>query len=107
MRKGTVISFTRDWQGNIKARANDHDLVTVTSPKLAQAVFDIYLGDQVQVLPFRAAGRAFQMTVVASYPGSNLDAKIMPPDGSTVSVRDWARSYGSSNEASFFDRRSC
>ena len=55
MRKGTVISFTRDWQGNIRARANDHDLVTVTSPKLAQAVFDIYLGDQVRVVLSGAA----------------------------------------------------
>ncbi len=47
VKKGTVIAFSRDGQGNIEARANEHSLVKVQSQKLAQAVFDIYLGSTV------------------------------------------------------------
>lgn len=48
VKKGTVIAFTRDGQGNIEACANEHSLVKVQSQKLAQAVFDIYLGATVR-----------------------------------------------------------
>ena len=47
VKKGTVITFTRDGQGSIEACANEHSLVKVQSQKLAQAVFDIYLGSMV------------------------------------------------------------
>lgn len=47
VKKGTVIAFTKDDQSYIHARANEHSLVEVQSQKLAQAVFDIYLGAQV------------------------------------------------------------
>lgn len=29
MRKGTVLTFTRDHEGTLCARANEHDLITV------------------------------------------------------------------------------
>lgn len=45
VRKGTVMTFTKDQQGGVIARANDHELATVQSPKLAAAIFDIYLGE--------------------------------------------------------------
>jgi len=47
VKKGTVIAFARDSKGGVRAWANGHDLVEVQSEKLAQAVFDIYLGDTV------------------------------------------------------------
>jgi hypothetical protein len=47
VKKGTVIAFARDGKGSVRAWANQHDLVEVHSEKLAQAVFDIYLGETV------------------------------------------------------------
>lgn len=46
VKKGTVLTFTKDTQGNVKARANDTELVHVNSAKLASAIFDLYLGEQ-------------------------------------------------------------
>lgn len=60
VKKGTVIAFARDGKGSVRAWANQHDLVEVHSEKLAQAVFDIYLGETVVCKIARAqAGKNF------------------------------------------------
>ena len=60
MKKGTVLVFRRDGNGRLRARANEYDLTEVSSTKLCQAVFDLYLGDQpVSRKAKRAAGESF------------------------------------------------
>ena len=60
MRKGTLLVFKRESGGRLRARANDHDLADVSSSKLCQAVFDLYLGDQpVSRKAKRVAGDSF------------------------------------------------
>lgn len=46
VKKGTLLTFTKQGSGKMTARANGVQLMTVESPKLCQAVFDLYLGDQ-------------------------------------------------------------
>ena len=46
VKKGTLLTFTKQGAGTMTARANGQQLMTVQSPKLCQAVFDLYLGDQ-------------------------------------------------------------
>src|SRR4051794_8540111 len=46
VRKGTVLTFSRDNTGRLFAKANDCVLGSVVSPKLCHAIFDLYLGDQ-------------------------------------------------------------
>ena len=46
MRKGTVLEFRRDAEGNLAARADDTPLITVTSRPLCAAIFDLYIGEQ-------------------------------------------------------------
>ena len=46
VKKGTLLTFTKQGPGTMTARANGLQLMTVESPKLCQAVFDLYLGDQ-------------------------------------------------------------
>ena len=45
VRKGAVLTFTKDTEGHLTAKANNDELLTVRSPKLGQAIFDLYLGD--------------------------------------------------------------
>ncbi|KAK9830556.1 hypothetical protein WJX72_012447 [[Myrmecia] bisecta] len=45
VRKGTVFTFSRSNDGHLIALANDTRVLKVQSPKLCQAVFDLYLGD--------------------------------------------------------------
>lgn len=46
VRKGTLIEFRRGPGGSLAASADGVPVVTVTSPHLAAAVFDIYVGDE-------------------------------------------------------------
>ena len=46
VRKGTVLTFTRDHEGNLAARADAHELVSVQSRPLCAAIFDLYIGEQ-------------------------------------------------------------
>lgn len=46
VKKGTLLTFTKQGPGKMTARANGLELMSVESPKLCQAVFDLYLGDQ-------------------------------------------------------------
>ena len=60
VKKGTLLIFRRDGAGRLRAAANEHALADVDSPKLCQAVFDLYLGDQpVSRKAKRAAGESF------------------------------------------------
>lgn len=45
VRKGAVLTFAKDANGHLTAKANNDELLSVRSPKLAQAIFDLYLGD--------------------------------------------------------------
>lgn len=66
VRKGTVLVFTRDQAGNLTARADDHDLITVRSRPLCHAVFDLYVGDQpVSRKAKRIVGESFQRLIEA------------------------------------------
>ncbi len=46
VKKGTLLTFTKQGSGKMTARANGLQLMSVESPQLCQAVFDLYLGDQ-------------------------------------------------------------
>ena len=46
MRKGTVLTFTRDGEGTLAARADAHELIRVQSRPLCAAIFDLYIGEQ-------------------------------------------------------------
>ena len=46
VRKGTVLEFRRDAEGNLAARADDVPLITVASRPLCAAIFDLYIGEQ-------------------------------------------------------------
>ena len=46
VRKGTVLTFTRDREGNLAARADAHELACVQSRPLCAAIFDLYIGEQ-------------------------------------------------------------
>lgn len=46
VKKGTVLAFVKHGPGTLIAKADGKNLITITSPKLCQAVFDLYLGDQ-------------------------------------------------------------
>ena len=59
VKKGTVLAFVKQGPGTLTAKADGKKLVTITSPKLCQAVFDLYLGDQpVSAESRQAAGMA-------------------------------------------------
>lgn len=45
VRRGTVMQFSRARSGHLCATANGAPVATVHSPKLCEAVFDLYLGD--------------------------------------------------------------
>ncbi|KAK9805933.1 hypothetical protein WJX73_006432 [Symbiochloris irregularis] len=60
VKKGTLLVFRKEGNGRLRARANDHELADVSSTKLCQAVFDLYLGDQpVSRKAKRIAGESF------------------------------------------------
>lgn len=44
--KGAMIVFERTADGHVTARIGPHVLDTVRSPKLSEALFDLYLGEQ-------------------------------------------------------------
>ena len=79
MKKGTLLVFRRDGSGRLRARANDHELADVSSPKLCQAVFDLYLGDQpVSRKAKRIAGESFFRLDAAQQYEPPQDALVCP-----------------------------
>lgn len=46
IRRGCVILFSRAQSGHLRTTADGAPIATVHSPKLCEAVFDLYLGEQ-------------------------------------------------------------
>ena len=66
VRKGTVLVFTRDQSGYLSAKADHHDLITVKSKPLCDAIFDLYIGDQpVSKKAKRMTGESFARLVTS------------------------------------------
>jgi hypothetical protein len=66
VRKGTVLTFTRDGGGTLAAHADAHELVKVQSKPLCAAIFDLYIGEQPVSKKARAvAGASFARLVDA------------------------------------------
>lgn len=66
VRKGTVLMFTRDQAGYLSAKADHHDLITVQSKPLCDAIFDLYIGDQpVSKKAKRMTGESFARLVTS------------------------------------------
>jgi hypothetical protein len=65
VRKGTLIEFRRGPGGTLAASADGVPIVAVTSPALAAAVFDIYVGDEPACPAAREAACAGAAAVVA------------------------------------------
>ena len=77
MKKGTVISFSKDGRGAITTRVNELDLNRVQSAKLCEAIFDLYVGDQpVSAKARRTAGESFLRM--------RDDAPFVPPPDALV-----------------------
>ena len=68
IKKGTIIEFRRGPGGALTASANGHHIVSVASPALTEAVFDIYLGDEPACPSAQEAARAGAAAVVAGAP---------------------------------------
>ncbi len=66
VKKGTVLVFTRDQAGHLCAKADQHDLITVQSKPLCDAIFDLYVGDQpVSKKAKRMTGESFARLVTS------------------------------------------
>ena len=66
VKKGTVLVFTRDQAGYLCAKADQHDLITVQSKPLCDAIFDLYIGDQpVSKKAKRMTGESFARLVTS------------------------------------------
>ena len=66
VKKGTVLVFTRDESGHLCAKADQHDLITVQSKPLCDAIFDLYVGDQpVSKKAKRMTGESFARLVTS------------------------------------------
>lgn len=68
VKKGTLLTFTKQGSGTMTARANGQQLLTVESPKLCQAVFDLYLGDQPVSTESRQAAGDAVMGMIGTIP---------------------------------------
>ena len=77
VKKGTVLVFTRDQAGHLCAKADQHDLITVQSKPLCDAIFDLYVGDQpVSKKAKRMTGESFARLVTSD--------KYIAPQGPLV-----------------------
>lgn len=86
VKKGTLLTFTKQGSGTMTARANGQELLTVESPKLCQAVFDLYLGDQpVSKESQQAAGDAV-MGMIGSIPYYSPADKGLCSQGNSCQV---------------------
>lgn len=66
VKKGTLLAFVKHGSGTMTAKADGKALVTVNSPKLCQAVFDLYLGDQPVSVESRAAAGSAVMGMMGA-----------------------------------------
>lgn len=66
VKKGTLLAFIKHGSSSMTAKADGKTLATVSSPKLCQAVFDLYLGDQ----PVSTESRAAAGTAVMGMMGT-------------------------------------
>lgn len=66
VKKGTLLAFVKHGSGTMTAKADGTALVTVNSPKLCQAVFDLYLGDQPVSVESRAAAGSAVMGMMGA-----------------------------------------
>ena len=75
VKKGTLLTFTKQGSGSMVARADGQELLKVESPKLCQAVFDLYLGDQPVSKESRQAAGDAVMGMMGSIPYQEPAAK--------------------------------
>lgn len=68
VKKGTLLAFVKHGPESLTAKANGQPLVTVRSPQLCQAVFDLYLGDQPVSVESRAAAGSAVMGMMGALP---------------------------------------
>lgn len=87
VKKGTLLTFTKQGPGRMTARANGLQLLSVDSPKLCQAVFDLYLGDQpVSKESRQAAGDAVMGMMGAMPYHSPADKGLCTLNGNSCQV---------------------
>lgn len=86
VKKGTLLTFTKQGSGTMTARANGQELLTVESPKLCQAVFDLYLGDQPVSKESRQAAGDAVMGMIGSIPYYSPADKGLCSQGNSCQV---------------------
>lgn len=86
VKKGTLLTFTKQGPGTMTARANGQQLLTVESPKLCQAVFDLYLGDQPVSKESRQAAGEAVMGMIGTRPYHSPAAKGLCKQGNSCQV---------------------
>ena len=86
VKKGTLLTFTKQGSGTMTARANGQQLLTVESPKLCQAVFDLYLGDQPVSKESRQAAGDAVMGMIGKIPYHSPADKGLCEQGNTCQV---------------------
>ena len=87
VKKGTLLTFCKQGAGLMTARADGQQLVTVDSPKLCQAVFDLYLGDQPVSKDSRQAAGDAVMGMMGTIPYHSPAAKgLCSPDSNACQI---------------------
>lgn len=94
VRRGSVIAFTRSRHGQLTAIAGGVGLGSVSSEKLAQAVFDIYLGRQASTPPKPQAIRHSPFR--SPHANTALDLQAVSADGRRAAGESFLRMLGES-----------
>jgi hypothetical protein len=83
--KGAMLVFERSGAVTVTARVSPHILGAVHSPKLAEALFDLYLGDQpVSKTAKDAAAQTLNRIAAGSSISSNMGASSGSSSGGSV-----------------------
>ncbi|WIA44548.1 hypothetical protein OEZ86_007279 [Tetradesmus obliquus] len=88
--KGAMLVFERSGAGTVTARVGPHILGAVHSPKLAEALFDLYLGDQPVSKTAKDAAAQTLNRIAASSSSSSKGATHDPyylPQGKSEEIK--------------------